>query len=137
MKGQVETFGLVIIVVLIVFIAIFALQFMLKPKQNLDEDYLKLQANNLRNSVLKYSLCNIDVKQEIYNCESYNEGECVDCNELKNIIKSIIENSLDEKRNYGFKIGTINIEKGICEDKIYATTEKYINSDLEVEFFVC
>ena len=137
MKGQTETFGLVIIVVLIVFITIFALQFMIKPKQGLDNDYLKLQANNLRNSVLKYSLCNVDIKEEIYNCESYNEGDCIDCNELQDIIKSIIDNSLEEKRSYSFKVGSITIKRGTCLDKIYATTEKYINSDLEVEFFLC
>jgi len=137
MKGQMETFGLVIIVLLIVFIAIFAVQFMIKPKQDYDEDYLKLQVNNLRSSVLKYSLCDIDVKDEIYNCEEYGSGECVDCNELNDFIEGIIENSLEEKRNYGFNVGTINIEKGVCEDKIYASSEKFINSELTVEFFIC
>jgi len=139
-RGQMETFGLVIIVIIILFIGIFALQFMMKPKQQgLNQDYLKLQANNLRNSVLKYTLCNdVDIKKEIYNCEELGYNECLDCNELKNVIKNIIDKSLDDvKMGYGFRSGDINLERGNCQDRISATTEKFINSDLEVEFYLC
>ena len=66
-KGQIEIMGLVIIVILLVFIAIFALSFMIKPKQE-SEDILKLKANALRASLLKTNLCgNVNVKYIITN----------------------------------------------------------------------
>ena len=91
-KGQTETVGLVIIVILLIFIAIFALSFSIKPKQE-NDDILKLKANALRASVLKTNLCgSVSVKDELENCiDGYNE--CIDCGELSSEVVNIIKNS--------------------------------------------
>ena len=70
-KAQMETMGLVIIVVILAFVLIFVLQIITKPEQNnLQDQYLQLQANNLRNMILKTTLCqDTTIKDEILNCE--------------------------------------------------------------------
>ena len=66
-KGQVETIGLVVIVILLIFIGIFALSFSIKEKE-VNEDILTLKANSLRSSLLKTTICNITIKEELGNC---------------------------------------------------------------------
>lgn len=133
-KAQAEIMGLVIIVILIVFIAIFALTFLIKPKE-VNEDVLKLKANALRSSLLKTSLCkDVTIKDELENCiDNYNE--CIDCNILKGEISKIINYSL-EKEDYSFTVSVndgnnfINIEN--CKDKITAVSQNLKNGKVEL-----
>ena len=132
-KGQIEIMGLVIIVALLVFILIFALSFLIKPKQE-NEDILKLKANSLRSSLLKTSLCeDFTIRDELEKCSNNIPLECFNnCNELKQEIVKIIERSL-EKEKYYFKSG--NIELGFCEEKI-TSVPQYIGEGF-VELAIC
>ena len=130
-KGQIETMGLVIIVILLVFIAIFALSFMIKPKQE-SEDILKLKANALRSSLLKTNLCEgVTVKDELESCNDY--SLCFDsCDYLEGEVVKIIKGSL-EKEKYYFKYK--DIELGNCVEKITAVSQNIGGDD--VEFALC
>ena len=133
-KGQIEIMGLVIIVILLVFIAIFALSFSIKPKQE-NEDILKLKANALRSSLLKTDLCaGINVKDELENCIN-GYPECLECSDLENEIRDIIESSLEGER-YSFIVLSIDgssfIGFGDCINKITAVSQNLRNGRVEV-----
>ena len=132
-KGQIEIMGLVIIVILLVFIAIFALSFIIKPEQE-NENVLKLKANALRSSLLKTNLCrDITVKDEIENCvDGYNE--CIECSDLRQDIEKMIKSSLDNEK-YNFFVSNdkgsfINI--GNCVDGVTAVSQNLRNSKVDV-----
>ncbi len=68
-KGQVEMIGLVIIVILLVFIGVFAL--ILGSRSNGDETedlFLGLKASNLANSLRFMSIGNSDFSQRMIDC---------------------------------------------------------------------
>ncbi|MBS3143574.1 hypothetical protein J4446_01710 [Candidatus Woesearchaeota archaeon] len=132
-KGQTETVGLVIIVILLIFIAIFALSFSIKPKQE-NDDILKLKANALRASVLKTNLCgSVSVKDELENCiDGYNE--CIDCGELSSEVVNIIKNSLENEK-YSFTVfgnNEVFMKLGGCVENITAVSENLGNGVVEV-----
>ena len=131
-KGQIEIMGLVIIVILIVIIAIFALSFMIKPKQE-SEDFLKLKANALRASLLKTNLCgSVSVKDEIENCiEDYNE--CGDCGNLQGEIVKIIQGSLESEK-YSLVVltnGEDFIRIGDCDEGITSVSQTLRNGEVK------
>ena len=133
MKGQTEIMGLVIIVILIVFIAVFSLTFILKPEQQ-DDDILKLKANALRSSLLKTNLCDsVTVKDEIENCiDEY--PECVECDNLQDGITKIIDGSIEnEKYNFNvFTDGESFMRIGSCIDNVTAVSQNIRNGNVEV-----
>ena len=125
--------GLVIIVILLVFIAIFALSFIIKPEQE-NENILKLKANALRSSLLKTNLCDdITVKDEIENCvDGYHE--CVECGVLKQEIEKMIKVSLENER-YNFLVSNdegsfINIDN--CVNGVTAVSQNLRDSKVDV-----
>lgn len=132
-KGQTEIVGLVIIVILIVFIAIFSLTFILKSEQQ-DDDILKLKANALRSSLLKTNVCgSVTVKDEIENCiDDY--YECIDCGNLQSEIVKIISGSL-ENEEYNFNVfsdGESFMRIGSCVDNVTAVNQNIRNGVVEV-----
>ncbi len=141
-KAQTETIGLVIIVSLLAFILIFVLQILNKPVDNsLNDHYLQLNADNLRSVILKTNVCkDVSIKDELISCNSGNP-ECPilnnDCNNLKNIIKPIIENSLNINRNYKFSAGTIIVQKGNCKNFYTAASEPIPYSSLNISLGIC
>lgn len=145
-KAQVETFGLVIIVILLSFILIFALRFITKPKQTgLEEDYLQLQANNLRSVILKTNLCpETTIKEEIVNCQ-FNSPDCSEsCDLLWNAVEEIIEKSVQAKVKYEFTVDVIDAEplhtlnlRGSCENPITAVSEPLAGTNLKVSVKLC
>ena len=140
-KSQIETIGLVVIVVLIAFILIFVLQISNKPSNtNLNDRYLQLNADNLRSTLLKTNLCNnVNVRDEILTCNQNSFTTCnnINCNELNNIIKKIIEDSLNVTRNYKFEVGNILLEKGSCKNVYAASSEPIPYSNLKITFEIC
>ena len=137
-KAQIEIVGLVIIVVLIVFIAIFALSFIIKPKP-INDDILKVKANALRSSLLKTSLCGgITVKDEIENClDGFNE--CMDCNQLKSEISNLLRDSLEPNEKYFVRIYNGDIEYlryNECPDNILTSVSQILRNG-NVEVGVC
>ena len=143
-KAQLETMGLVVIIVLLAFILVFVLQIMVKPEANtLNSRYMQLNADNLRSSILKTSICNeINLKDEIVNCNSFNNVQCdnlQDCNSLNNLIRKMIEDSLNVTRKYKFTAGDILVEKNfnLCKDIYSSVSEPIPYSDINITLLIC
>ena len=141
-KAQIETMGLVIIVALLAFILVFVLQILAKPSpSNLNTRYLQLNADNLRSSILKTTICeNVNIKDEILNCNDFNDVQCdnlQDCNALKNVIKTIIEDSLNVTRSYEFKAGNVLLKEGTCTNVYAAASEPIPYSEINVMLSIC
>ena len=137
-KSQIETIGLVIIVILIAFIFIISLFFITKPRASLNENYLKLNADNLRSTILKTNLCqNISIKDEIINCNSgfFLCNNLNSCQDLNNVIKDIIENSV--RNNYEFSAGNIVVKKDICREVQASSIKPLANTNIEVSLKLC
>ena len=138
-KAQIETAGLVIIVIILAFTLIFALQFINKDKGNkLNENYLKLNADNLRSTILKTTINNCDIKDEIINCNNFNQANCLEnCDKLNSIIKEIIQASV--KNNYEFDAGNIKLVNGSCLDKdiITSSIQPLALTDIKVSLKLC
>src|SRR3989344_2069864 len=137
-KSQIETIGLVIIVILIAFIFIISLFFITKPRASLNENYLKLNADNLRSTILKTNLCqNISIKDEIINCNSgfFLCNNLNSCQDLNNVIKDIIENSV--RNNYEFSAGNIVVKKDICREVQASSIQPLANTNIEVSLKLC
>ena len=138
-KAQMETMGLVIIVILLVFIAIFALPFIIKERSKaLDDNYMQLFSNNLRSVVLNTNICgSATVKDEILNCK-FESPVCLSCSELGGVIGDIIEGSLgslEGKINYKFSVDGLEIVEGVCDEKIVSS--KAFIDDIEVKLELC
>ncbi len=140
-KAQTETIGLVVIVIILAFILIFALQFLTKDKGNeLNERYSKLNADNLRSVILKTNLCNdVNIKDEIISCNDFSFTRCQDfnCEKLNVIIKEIIQGSV--KNNYEFLAGNIKLNNGTClnKDTISSSTQPLALTDINVSLRLC
>lgn len=140
MKGQIETMGLVIVVILLVFLAMFALPFIIKEKSKaLDDNYLQLVSNNLRSSVLNTNICGAaTVKEEILNCEADFPICLSDCSELPIFIRGILDNSLESFKgsvDYVFIAGDLEINSGECFEKIVSS--KAFIDDVEASVELC
>jgi hypothetical protein len=78
-KGQVETMGLVIIVILIIMIGLFFLIFSLGDDVDGTEDvFLSMKANNLVNSLSSMNIGNSDFGSKVIDCCGGNIISCTD-----------------------------------------------------------
>lgn len=138
-KAQIETMGLVIIVIILAFTLIFALQFINKDKGNkLNENYLKLNADNLRSTILKTTINNCNIKDEIINCNKFNQAICLEnCDKLDLMIKEIIQASV--KNNYEFDAGNIKLINGSClnKDIITSSIQPLASTDIKIVLKLC
>ena len=138
-KAQVETVGLVIIVIIITFALIFGLQFLTRDKGNeLNERYLQLNADNMRSVIMKTTINNCNIKDEIINYETFDDVTCFNNGEeLKLTIKQIIESSL--KNDYEFSAGKIDLKKGNCENKdiITSSIQPLALTNIKVSLRLC
>ena len=134
-KGQIESFGLVIIVIIFVLLFVFFIYIKTRASSdNISDRLLDIKTNNLRNSILKTTLCkDVSIKDEILNCNNGNSA-CGDCDELKNKIKTIIDKSLESKIKYEFT--PYNLKRGECRGKI-ASSIQPIEEDLNVRIDLC
>lgn len=141
-KAQIEMIGLVIIVLLILFIAIFALSFYLSSQKPATTTFkaLEIKANNLRNALLKTTLCSTTtIKDEIESCY-FGESICFDdCNIIKQKIKELIDYSIEENYNFTIKNNEIffEISNGSCEEKVSAVCEPIKDTGLESCIILC
>ena len=140
-KGQVETVGLVIIVVLLVVIGLFILKASLVPDEDsFDNEYLSLKANSFRETIMASSLCNIQVKDEITNCQ-FNYTSCLkDCKELEGFIFKIINNSVEKNIDYYFTASGQNLNMKIgkeCKNSISSSLQPIASTDIKVKIDVC
>lgn len=139
-KAQVETLGLVIIVAIIAFIFVIALIFASRQQPNLNQDYLKLKADNLRSTISKTTICqDTNIRDEIVSCNDLAITQCenINCNELQNIIKKIIDDSLNLTNNYKFEAGNILIKKEPCGNIFTSTSELVPYSDINITLALC
>ena len=143
-KAQLETMGLVVIIVLLAFILIFVLQVMVNQESNsLNSRYLQLNADNLRSSILKTNVCgNIDLRDEIVNCNTFNDVQCSNlqnCNELNILIRKMIEDSLNVTKKYKFTAGNILVEKNFnfCKEIYTSASEPIPLSDINITLAIC
>lgn len=96
-RGQVETMGLVIIVILVVMIGLFFLIFSLGGDENGTEDiFLSTKANNLVNSLSSLSMGNSDFSSEIIDCCG---GNMISCNDVVQSASMAME-YVDEKVSF-------------------------------------
>jgi hypothetical protein len=141
-KGQVETMGLVMIVILLVIIGLFALKLSISnPNEDeFETEYLQLKANSLRDTIVESSVCSISVKDEIVNCRN-NFTECFsNCEELKEHIFYIINSSLENNIEYKFEAkgeGYNMIIGKDCRNKISSTIQPIALTDVKVKIEVC
>src|SRR3989344_906013 len=137
-KAQTEALGLVIIVVILAFALIFALQFIGEDNNKVNERYLKLNADNLRSVILKTNINTCNIKDEILNCNEINQPVCLEnCNQLNFIIKNIIESSI--KNDYEFFAGDIKLNRGNCLNKniLSSSVQPFPNSNINVSIRLC
>ena len=137
-KAQIEIVGLVIIVVILAFTLIFALQFAGKEDNKLNERYWQLNADNLRNAILKTTVSSCNIKDEIINCNDFNQPVCLEnCDKLNSIIKEIIEKSV--KNDYELNAGNIKLSNGTClnKDIMTSSTQPCALTDIKVNLKLC
>ena len=138
-RAQTETVGLVIIIIIIAFSLIFALQFLTKSNDNkINEQYLKLNADNLRSVILKTTISSCNIKDEIISCNNFNAANCLEsCEKLNLVIKDIIEKSI--RNNYEFSAGNINLKKGDClnKNKQASSVQPFPETQITVSIKLC
>ena len=104
-KGQLEAIGLVIIVLMIIFAALLFLFFSTRTSPDpYTSTLLQTKANNLRNTLLKTTLCpGSGIKEETISCIQYGSPICLqDCSELATRILNIVDGLLDQKEGYQY-----------------------------------
>ena len=140
-KGQAETIGLVIIVVLIVIIGLFILKASLIPDEDsFENEYLSLKANSLRETILESSLCDIQVKDEIANCQKGYTSCLKDCKELETFIFKVINNSIEKNIDYYFTASgqDFNMKLGKeCKNSVSSSLQPIALTDIKVKIDVC
>ncbi|MEW6063548.1 MAG: hypothetical protein AB1571_04230, partial [Nanoarchaeota archaeon] len=108
-RGQLEMFGLVIIVVLIAVIGLFAIKFVfLRGEEGFTaETKLGIEASNIVNAVLKANICeNKDGRSIIIGCcENVDNCNRNSCDIIKSEIKGILGSIEQENKEYRLKIG--------------------------------
>ena len=77
-RGQIDMFGLVIIVILIVMIALFSLFFISRGQTDDREEYYSYKANNFANALAKYSRGSLNFKEMVLDCCAGSGSECED-----------------------------------------------------------
>lgn len=100
-KGQVETMGLVIIVVLVIMIGLFFLVFSTRGKSNTEQDLiLTMRINNLVNSLRYVSVGASNFEQRVMDCcAGLDELACRDMQETAQSGMALI----DEKTTFSVK----------------------------------
>ena len=114
-KGQTETIGLLVIVVLLLVIGVVFLKFNVGNKQDLKADLrTNVQTTNLLRAVMKASLSDKSVSDAIVDCY-FNSAQC---SSIGNEIKKILDKSVGEGRSYSFTASADNrqlISLGTCQ----------------------
>jgi hypothetical protein len=146
LKGQMESLGLVIVVIIIVIAGTFAIVLINKNKgDNGQESYLTTNANNLRESLLKTELCEQgSIGDEINACNA-GESVCFErCNmvELKKKMKNVVEKSIGKELNYEVRVAYSNpddsfsVLRGECKSKV-TSAPQYTLSGAEIKVILC
>ena len=106
-KGQSETMGLLVIVILFIVIGMIYLRFRLADTGNDYGDVRNsIEANNLLKAVMKLKIGGIDVNEMIWNCHE----EADKCRMLERELDSAFKSSLSERLNFGYVLKANELE---------------------------
>ena len=111
-KAQLESLGLVLIILLLAVLLVFALPFILKSDNQKEDISLRLKADALRNVLLQTDLCpDVSVKEEVLNCE-FNNPKCLEsCDNLGSKVDEMITTTLEPNIVYEFRVDGRNTIK--------------------------
>ena len=135
MKGQTETMGLMIIVVLLLFLGIIFLSFALRERPNLTPEVREsLQTTYLLTSLLQTTLDNKPIKEHFPDCSN-------DCSNLKNKLIIILDSAVQPGQNYNFTLSTEDkqlLSIGKCsKGAISVTSIRRSNIDFTAQLRLC
>ena len=138
MKGQTETIGLMIIVVLLLFLGIIFLSFALREKQDFTPEVrTSLQTTSLLTALLQTTVDNQQLKENFQNCYVKEEN----CLTLANETSKILDLAVQPGQNYNFTLSTEDkqlISIGKCsKGAISATSVRRGNVDFTVQLRLC
>lgn len=138
-KAQMESMGLVIIVVILVVVALIALRFVLVSNNPISMDsFLSNKANNIANSIKNADLCGSRFENAIVACcnkESFCEKEA--CKLISEEIREIIKNS--DELSYAEALngaGNKCFAVGSCVNGI-SSSDYLLESDILFRVKVC
>jgi hypothetical protein len=128
-KGQTETMGLMVIVILLVFVGLIALSFMLKSSPNNQDSFLSNKANNMANSIKNADLCSGTFEEAIVACcKKENFCETESCKlvseQISNITGQSDEQVYVEAKDYD---GKLCFSTGACENGISSSSYVFDN----------
>jgi hypothetical protein len=137
-KGQTETMGLMVIVILLVFVALIALSFMIKPSSNNQDSFLSNKANNMANSIKNANLCSGTFEEAIVACckkENFCETESCELvsEQIGNISEQSDEQVYVEAKDYN---GDLCFSVGTCENGVSSSSYVFDDS-ISFKVFVC
>lgn len=99
MKGQTETVGLIVIVLLLLIVGVIFIRFSLLEKPEVYSDLrTNIQASNLLNAIMKADSERGKLKEVMAGCRENKE----DCSYFENEIKKIVKNLFDAGTNFDF-----------------------------------
>ena|SRR3989344_4670874 len=143
-SGQVESIGLILIVVLIALAIIFTLPFLLNSPelQSLNQQYLRLKADSTLSALLATTItnCSLTISQELANCQLNSQPECMaTCQQLHKEIQHLIETSTPKSMAYEFLINNqpiANTSKANCQNKLQSA-QHFLLDDTPVSIQIC
>ncbi len=146
--GQIESIGLMIIVILIVLALVFTIPFLINNPdiQSLNQEYLQFKADSTISTLLATNIneceAKITIKQELENCLLDNTPKCFpSCQELNNQLQSLLDYSLPTQ-DYQFLIDSKPIIQKAkaaqqeCSSKLFSATH-FIAGNNKLAIAVC
>ncbi len=138
MKGQTETMGLMIIVVLLLFLGIIFLSFALREKPDLTSEVREsVQATSLLTAMLQTTIDNKQLKEQFFDCYISKEY----CSTLANKTASILDLAVQQGQRYNFTLSTEDknlFSIGTCsKGAISVTTVRRADTDFKIELRLC
>lgn len=122
MKGQTETMGLMIIVVLLLFLGIIFLSFALREKPDLTPEVREsVQTTSLLNALIQTTVDEKQLKEHFADCLSSKES----CARLANKTSEILDLVVQPGQNYNFTLSTEDkslFSVGKCSKGAISTT---------------
>ncbi len=143
-RAQVETMGLMIIVILIVIGALLYLRFgILQSEPTTSVDKIQnIQAINLINAIMNIQICEeLSVKEVVVSCENSENIQC--CNTLEPEISSILGKTADFNNQFFILKNNVQIiqipEELVCEAGIASPSYTFTGSGdvYEAYFMLC
>ncbi len=119
-KGQVETLGLVVIIILILFLGLIFLRYSGNNDDPIDDKFLSLKANNFLSAIKQLSIGNYNFEYYVSDCCVGNPNSCNKVNEAVLSSKEYLEEDAD------FKLTCFS---GVVYDFNMGNCDFYVNSE--------